>query len=166
MIGPIAATHQTVVPWLGSLSASVCLLRVLALSNRGNETEERGGTMIRTISANRARRRARRVHCRSTGEPDRGRCPRRVIGRSYRMSGNDTDRLRPRRGGRRGRWRSLGRHRPRRRGYAAPAAASGCCGLLTGIAWPRLAQRGAGRPRPPTRHAAGHSTWPRAPHLP
>jgi len=45
-------------------------------------------------------------------------------------SGNDTDRLRPRRGGRHGRRRNLGRHRPR------------CCGLLTGIALRR--GRGAG----------------------
>ena len=42
---------------------------------------------------------------------------------------------------------NLWRHRPRRRSYAV-LAASGCCGLLTGIALPPLAQSVAGRPRP------------------
>ena len=74
------------------------------------------------------------MYCRHTDEPDGGRCRGRVIRRGHRVSGNDTDRLRPRSGNRRGRRRNLGRHRQRRRGSVAFAARSGCCGSLECIA--------------------------------
>jgi hypothetical protein len=89
-----------------------------------------------------ARRRSCRVHFRRTREPYDGQCPSRVIRRGYRLSGNDTNRLRPRRSGRRGRGRNLGCQRERPCGSTATIAAapaSGRCRFLTGYQYRRKA---------------------------
>ena len=90
-----------------------------------------------------ARRRSRRVHFRSTREPDDGRSRSRIIRRGYRLSGNDTNRLRPRRSRRRARGRNLGRHRQRPCGSTASAGApaTGSCGLPARTAIGRKALR-------------------------